>query len=50
MGEDILDQMTFKQKCEVFDGGNHEEAGGEAFWAEERASTEALTTQGGLVC
>lgn len=47
--EDIFDQMTFKQKCEVTDGVNHEDQEGEVFWAKKVTSTVVLTTQGCLV-
>ena len=47
-GGDIFDD--FKQKREVADGINHEDTGGEAFQAEETASTEALTSQVCLAC
>ena len=42
--EDIFDQKTFKQQCEILDGVNHEDQGGETFSAEETASTLALKT------
>lgn len=44
--EDIFDQMTFRQKCEITEGVNHEDQEGEAFWAKEVAGTAALRTQG----
>lgn len=43
MGGDIFD---FKQKHEVTDGINHEDAEGEVLWAEEIARAEALHHKG----
>lgn len=41
MGGDI-----FKQKCEVTDGINHEDARGEVLWVEEAVRAEALHHKG----
>lgn len=44
--EVIFDEITFKLIVESLMEVNHEDTEGAALWAEETASTEALTTEG----